>query len=477
MRVFLLLLFVYTGCVSNHKIPSLLRSPAGKSLSSIAPIPIDPNQHLTFKKLVSFIRQHRPRKIDDVLLHLRTNYAEYMKYHTFVYDTRSIQEASFENPRAIVFGNDANVVLTFNGDPSQGAYHSLEVMNYDEKKKTFEFHEIVFPDESKVGLTTEEIAKYRRDPISEANPQKCMHCHAMRSTPHPLWDTYGLWQGVYGSEDDSIFRRDDAAFWRTYGKTFDGLEEDKFAEFQKKRPQKDRYKRLPQMSVDFFGHSRINTYFTVLLVQSNLDRIARLIHQDPKLRKYKYKLVGRLLCGWQKFNRNNFREMDWDKLKPALLKNRAVYQKQRNERHLELVNSFATEEMITMNKQVGNILSDDSEFFGIDQTHHTFAQIEDVVREAGQSTNGWSTLLDPPNLETISFATGLHDRTFFQTAFLKEFFTGKGEEKLNAWAQNAIRKRVKNNDVYEPVETLGYPQFCDEIKSLSKAHLGSENWE
>jgi hypothetical protein len=40
----------------------------------------------------------------------------------------SIQDASDAHPRAIVFGDDARFIFTFNGEPSQRGYDAVEIL-------------------------------------------------------------------------------------------------------------------------------------------------------------------------------------------------------------------------------------------------------------------------------------------------------------------------------------------------------------
>ena len=107
---------------------------------------------------------------------LRTHYA-------LVFASRSLQGASFTNPRAILFGSDAQLVVTFNGDSAQRGYASVETMAFNHRDNTFELREILF--------------RERAPPvISEANPARCLGCHGRPAGP--IWDAPPTWPGVYG---------------------------------------------------------------------------------------------------------------------------------------------------------------------------------------------------------------------------------------------------------------------------------------
>jgi mono/diheme cytochrome c family protein len=108
---------------------------------------------------------------------LRTNYV-------LVFQSRSLQGASLANPRAILFGNDATLVVTFNGDAGQRGNAAVETMEFDARTSTFQFREIGFG------------APGTPPSISAPNPQRCTACHG---TPaHPIWDTPPSWPGAYG---------------------------------------------------------------------------------------------------------------------------------------------------------------------------------------------------------------------------------------------------------------------------------------
>jgi hypothetical protein len=108
-------------------------------------------------------------------------------HFALVFDSRSLHEASFENPRVILYGETGRVIVTFNGAPEQRGFEALEVAAFDEATSSFTFVEVLFPAE--VG---------QRGPvtISEPNPEKCRACHGER--PRPLWDSHPLWPGAYG---------------------------------------------------------------------------------------------------------------------------------------------------------------------------------------------------------------------------------------------------------------------------------------
>ena len=128
--------------------------------------------------------------------------ANFLKDYTFVYNSRSLQDASPEYPRTLVYGTTAKTVISFNGSPDQKGYYSLEAMEFDDDSKEFVFQEITFPKPGDKGGVQ----------FSERNPQKCLSCHG--DPARPIYDNYPTWPGFYGvfktvtagSKDDLNFR-------------------------------------------------------------------------------------------------------------------------------------------------------------------------------------------------------------------------------------------------------------------------------
>ena len=105
-------------------------------------------------------------------------------HYSLVFASRSLQDASFAAPRAILFGEDASLVVSYNGDPRQRGYDALESMEFDAASNSFRFREILFTPDA-AGAS-----------ISAANPARCTACHG--DPARPIWDTPPVWPGVYG---------------------------------------------------------------------------------------------------------------------------------------------------------------------------------------------------------------------------------------------------------------------------------------
>ncbi len=138
------------------------------------------------------VRKKNLKTVEQVLDVLPESY---LKGYTLVHSSKSLQGASFMNPRAIVFGNDGHFIITFNGHPDQKGFHTLEMVEQNPHGQ-LEFVEASFDPE-------ENIVSF-----SQPNPRKCMQCHA--SFPRPvgfpkyIWPSYNQWSGAYGQKDDDI---------------------------------------------------------------------------------------------------------------------------------------------------------------------------------------------------------------------------------------------------------------------------------
>ncbi|HEX4923939.1 MAG TPA: hypothetical protein VFV50_07630, partial [Bdellovibrionales bacterium] len=140
---------------------------------------------MSFDSLKTTIESKRLTALEQVLAALTP---EYRSEFVLMYSSRSVQDASFQNPRVIFFGSDASFITAFNGDPMQRGYDRLEIIQFRKSQRRFEFREIVF-------------RKGQAPEISRPNPPKCLICHQsparMDVDPRPNWEPYNRWPGAY----------------------------------------------------------------------------------------------------------------------------------------------------------------------------------------------------------------------------------------------------------------------------------------
>ena len=117
---------------------------------------------------------------------------ELRRNFTLVYDSRSPFKASItpQRPRVILFTDDARLVLTFIGDNEKPGADLLETMSFDDEQAKFVLHSHLLP------------AAQRRAWRPSASDATCARCHG--GDPRPIFDSYPLWPGFYGSVQDTF---------------------------------------------------------------------------------------------------------------------------------------------------------------------------------------------------------------------------------------------------------------------------------
>jgi len=230
------------------------------------------------------------RSIPDVLSHLPESYRK--KYVNF-YRSRSLQgphETDYKNPRAVVVGENSNLMMTFNGDSKQAGNLGLEMVEINteggkDDLDVFKYYEVQFPyqDEKAKDKSWQDVQSHMS--YSDANPKRCAACHG--SPARPIYPGYPLWEGSFGSTHGRMPNDQPPEEMK-------GLEE-----YLKKvrSPEASRYKLLPeaknsdQMTASLMNNDSINGR----LGNANGVRVARMMLKTPDYDKYKYALIGAFL--------------------------------------------------------------------------------------------------------------------------------------------------------------------------------------
>lgn len=224
-----------------------------------------------FERTVDLIKSCKIKSLDRLLPLLPT---KYRSNYTLAYGTLAVQDASPDYPQVIMFGHDGKLLMAFNGHSSQRGYHNLEMIEFKDETKTFEFRDIEFPQNSSGNVK-----------FSKANPIKCLGCHGDR--PRPLWDNWVLWSGKYGAEMNTLTAHENKLY----------------KQFEPYRL-KGRYKYLlssylgpvrtpygPGTMLDF-SNIKLDDIINSLVPQ----KIAREIVNESRLNKFKYAILGSLSC-------------------------------------------------------------------------------------------------------------------------------------------------------------------------------------
>ena len=235
---------------------------------------------LTFSSLKNLIEEKKVESIENLLPLLPEGFRS---HYVLMFQSRSLQSATYQNPRAILYGDDASFILSFNGDETEKGYDALETMEFNPEKKEFYYHEITFSRNSK---------EHSKVSFSETNPERCLRCHGDPARPN--WDTYPLWPGAYGEK---------------YHSALSEPEQKGILDFLKRQPEHPRYRYLRHAEIysdpETFNPSHENKYngrqkispnesLSRLLGLMNFKKILHQLSATSQFHSYQYALLGAL---------------------------------------------------------------------------------------------------------------------------------------------------------------------------------------
>lgn len=251
-----------------------------------------------FTTFSSLLKKSQWTSIEQFLTDWKKEKPEFFSNYVMAYRSRSLQQSSFENPRIILFNQNADFVFTFNGDSKHRGFNNIEMMRFDHAQNKFEFYELSFQNQ--------------KAQLSEANPKKCLECHQssqrVNVDPRPNWEPYNAWLGFYGSLDDST-----ELFKTNFNKQKHfNPDTDRFllAEFESEpvgfdtfwnnvRPTHPRYSTLlPIVNANYANEKTLNGDLTNRLSALNMRRVVRLIQENKPLYDYiKWTIWSFGMCG------------------------------------------------------------------------------------------------------------------------------------------------------------------------------------
>ena len=236
------------------------------AVSFLLPSLASPNSNFEYEDLTKLIKTENIKSVEDLIprlpIDMRSNF-------TLMYKSQSLQQADKLHPRVIMFGKDAKLTCTYGGNPSLKGFDSLECYQYRKITKTFDFREVVFPNDEN-GLASVVFSESNRQAVGTS---RCTACHG--KDPRPNWEPYSDWIGAYGSHDDSFFHADTSRgdFDQTaFNKFLDGEAED-FLVFKAAAVKMTRYKNL------LFGNSKYGPYSDLFKAQFEVRPNSRLLLQ------------------------------------------------------------------------------------------------------------------------------------------------------------------------------------------------------
>ncbi len=182
-------------CARRPRRRSAFRLPLVLLALAVAPRPASCQTPLFDEPSLQALLQNNPatgRPVDSIaeLVPLLPN--ELRSNFTLVYDSRSPFHDSIspDYPRVILFTSDARLVLTFTGDEAKPGANLLESLSFDEASARFRLRAYLLPAAERTGWK----------PSAEA--ANCARCHG--ADARPIFDSYPLWPGFYGSQQDTF---------------------------------------------------------------------------------------------------------------------------------------------------------------------------------------------------------------------------------------------------------------------------------
>jgi hypothetical protein len=272
------------------------KTSTGLHTRATSPREVREAQGPSYETIVDLIGSRKLRSIDALLAQPEFSPA-FRRGFTAVFRSKSIQYADPLNPRILLYGEDAKLVLAFTcatGDcvalPGSGIEHGpvaggndLELVQWRDATKSFEYRSIAFPEAGDGDVV-----------FSDANPMKCLGCHKA-TDPRPNFEPYDQWPGMYGGNDDGA----------QPGILTDGESRDTLDQFLATGTSRPRYRRLQELAegyqyiYDYGGvHSvdaRTAKYHNIDLNEAlyllNDERIVDRIRKLPFYDDIKYALV------------------------------------------------------------------------------------------------------------------------------------------------------------------------------------------
>lgn len=157
-----------------------------------APSPLHPT---TFAQVSEYLRTHPEVRTADQFIGALS--PERRNRFVLMHETGSLHRdcVTPANPRVIFTdAPSAKLIIAVansNGSAKCSTANSVEFIEYIGKDARFEMHSVDFEATGPV--------------ISVANPPKCLTCHTR--DPRPIWGSYFMWNGAYGSLDDTALTK------------------------------------------------------------------------------------------------------------------------------------------------------------------------------------------------------------------------------------------------------------------------------
>lgn len=159
-------------------------------LSVVLPLSAGAQDNLNYEMVIKTLESHQPNTVAKALAAIKADHPASFENYMLVARSMSIQGSTPESPRAVVFDQDAKLIMTFNGQVGERGYDRLELMAFDESKKTYDFREIKFFGDAQADGTFSISG-------SGGAGGRCLNCHGDDALA--IWDSYPFFPDYYGS--------------------------------------------------------------------------------------------------------------------------------------------------------------------------------------------------------------------------------------------------------------------------------------
>ncbi len=143
---------------------------------------------LSYDKFIHAVQNTQAITVEDFLKDWKQADPLVFRFYLLSFRSRSLQSATPQSPRAILFSPAADFVASFNGHSALRGSRNIEVIRFNHSTERFEFREITFDLKN-------------RPTVSEENPRKCLECHQSFTRadvdPRPNWEPYFMWPGFF----------------------------------------------------------------------------------------------------------------------------------------------------------------------------------------------------------------------------------------------------------------------------------------
>ena len=263
-----------------------------RGIGGESPLPLD-HPYSRFLEVVQS-RDESPTRLDDLLPRLS---AELRSGFTFIFSSRSPHGARGEvdplHPRVLLFTPDGRLLLAFTSNKNGSGYGVVESIHFNDADRAFYTSKFVLREATRKDPRLKSELLHN----GELNQRECIRCHG--TDPRPIFDSYPLWPGFYGSLEDGFLRGSpEATLYERFLKTKKDQSPFRYLKFgseSKMTPYEDGTAKAPEMDPLRF---RPNERLGIALTDLNWRRIARQLERSPSYGKYARPLAGGLADCW-----------------------------------------------------------------------------------------------------------------------------------------------------------------------------------